>query len=172
MRSLESSFPLGRYVEKTARTGVYRGRVGVIRGYSTSGKSVRVLLGGDAHPKMFRPEHLRTMGRRPETPVAVPETPPRAAIPRFSESVSDDEDSPVVQKIRIEKIPVCRTPSTVGTVSDVDSMGDILAGMDFSELLAVHRLLHTALSQFDADVDSVAASDRPGCFNKVPLPGN
>ena len=123
---IEDSFPVGSYVENTATTGIHRGKVGVVQGYTRTKKSVCVLLGGETHARNFLPQNLCATGRRPES----------IATPVVSSNARD------------EASPHQSSPSPIRPLSrNVERVDELINNMEFPGLLKVYRLLGKALAR-------------------------
>lgn len=130
-QAIEDSFPVGGYVENTATTGIHRGRVGVVEGYTGSRKSVCVMLGGETHTRNFLPVHLRTTAE-PE-----PEDEAERVVSSTAEE-PEDEAEPVVSSTALGA-RVAR--------GNVQRVNELIETLERAELFQVYWFLGEALAR-------------------------
>ena len=153
---VEACFPVGRFVENTAKTGIHRGKVGVVEGHTPSKKSVRVILSGETHSRTFLPQHLRTTGRRPVPAAAQAPEPATSPSPRESRSPRRSDRPKYVFDSQRD-----RQPSPLGRVfpERIQNVAEIMQTMDYAELVQVHRLLGETMATFIVSDDVTASTE-------------
>lgn len=168
-QTIEDSFPVGGYVENTATTGIHRGRVGVVEGYTGSRKSVCVMLGGETHTRNFLPVHLRTTVQpEPEdeaepvvSSTALGARVARGNVQRVNELIETLERAELFQVYWFLGEALARTthgnrqptvirgrtrPSVARPLApNVQSVSELIRDMEFTDLMEVYQYLGDAL---------------------------